>query len=71
MEKENMVKYISWKNVLSLWVVVLLFAPIAVEDERKAEVSHTILRGIIAFLTAYTVSDIICRYQSQNKPKDH
>jgi hypothetical protein len=65
-----MTKYISWGNILGLWAIVLLFVPLALDDGGEVKTSHMVIRALITFAVAYEISDIICRYQSQNRRKD-
>lgn len=56
-----MSKYISWINVISLWCMVALFASLYLGTYSSEK--RVFVAALIAFLTAYNVSDIICRYQ--------
>ena len=65
-----MLKYISWENILILWVIVFLSAALALDDGKKPGPSRMIVKGLLVFAISYEISDIICRYQSQNRRKD-
>ena len=66
-----MIKYISWENILILWAIVLLSVPLALGDGgEKSGPSRMVLKGLIVFAIAYEISDIVSRYQSQNRRKD-
>jgi hypothetical protein len=55
-----MSKYLSWTNVASVWILVLIFGSLAFHD--ISEPRRMLLAIVIGTLVAYNVSDIISRY---------
>lgn len=56
-----MSRYLSWTNVASVWCIVLLLGSLYLGEYSKEK--RLMIAGLLMFLTACNISDIICRYQ--------